>query len=133
MKNIKKIFITSFVILLIALPVIVLAQTGSVSEDILGGVTNVGKGAGYKTVAESGTLPEVVGKIIKSFLGLLGILFTILIIYGGYTWMTSFGETNKIKKAKDLIVDAIIGIAIILASYIITSFVVNALISSTIT
>jgi len=139
----KKIFITSFIILMLALPIITLAEItyqarvptptpGGVSDEIIGGVTNVGKGAGYQTVAQSGTLPEVVGKIINSFLFLLGTLFMILILYGGYSWMTSFGAQDKVKKAKDLIIDAVIGLAIILTSYAITSFVVGMLIKNTV-
>jgi hypothetical protein len=54
-------------------------------------------------------------------------------VYGGYTWMTSFGNSQKVDKAKELIVDAIIGLIIILLAYAIAGFVVGELVKATVT
>jgi len=94
-------------------------------------LTNVGKAAYGTDVVKP--LPELVGKYIRIFLGLLGVIFVILMVYGGYTWMTSFGAQEKVKKAKDLIIDAVIGLIIILAAYVLTNYVVSALVKQTIT
>lgn len=66
-----------------------------------------------------------VGTLIKTALGFLGIVFLILIIYGGFIWMMARGEEKEVKKAQDLIKAAIIGVAIVLSSYIITDFVLT--------
>ncbi len=100
-------------------------------QDAAGQLENVGKAAYGATPTTS--LPELVGRYIRIFLGLLGVIFAILVIYGGYTWMTSFGKSEKVDKGKDLIVDAVIGLVIILAAYAITGFVVGELVKRTTT
>lgn len=82
-------------------------------------------------VKQATPLPELVGRYIRIFLGFLGVIFAVLMIYGGYTWMTSYGNEQKVTRAKDLIVDATIGLVIVLAAYAISSFVVGELIKRT--
>ena len=71
-----------------------------------------------------------VAKIIKYSLSLLGIVFTALIIYGGFTWMRAGGDETIVKKAKSTITQAVIGIAIVLLAQAISSFVIKGLTSS---
>jgi len=72
-------------------------------------------------------LPEIVGAIIGTFLSFLGIIFVCLIIYGGFLWMTSGGNEMKIMRAKEVLVQAIIGLIIILSAYSITFFAFQSL------
>ena len=53
----------------------------------------------------------------------IGAIFVLLIIISGFTWMTSQGDTAKIKKAKDIIIWSVAGIAIILVSYTLVTFI----------
>lgn len=64
-----------------------------------------------------------VARVIKGFLGLLGIIAVILVLYGGYLYMTSAGNPERINLAKKVITNAGIGLAIILASYGIVTFI----------
>ena len=73
----------------------------------------------------------IVAGIINWILGLLGLVAVVLIIYGGFIWMFSRGNEEDIKKAKDIIVGAVIGLFIILASYGIASYVFNNLMNIT--
>ncbi len=119
-----------FLALVIALVAIIAVPVFAVGlQDAAGELKKVGTAA-YGT-APSTSLPELIGKYIRIFLGLLGVIFAILMIYGGYTWMTSYGNTEKVNKAKELIVDAVIGLVIILAAYTITGFVVGELVKRT--
>lgn len=68
-----------------------------------------------------------IAKIIKMLLGLLGLIAVIIIIYAGFVWMTSAGNDEKISKAKKTLFAAVIGLAIIMSAYIITSFVIENL------
>lgn len=61
--------------------------------------------------------------IIQLVLGLMGTLFLVLVIYGGIFWMTAQGNEEQVKKAREIIKNAIIGLAIILTAYLITWFV----------
>ena len=54
----------------------------------------------------------------------------LLIIYGGILWMTAMGKENQVEKAKNIIIQAVIGLVIVLAAYAITSFIGNQLTGS---
>jgi len=63
----------------------------------------------------------------------VGVIFTILMIYAGYTWMVARGDDSKIDKAKKVITASIIGLIITLAAYSISHFVVSKILSQTLT
>ena len=46
-------------------------------------------------------------------------------MFAGYLWMTAGGDSGKVDKAKSYMLNAVIGIIIILAAYIITEFVIE--------
>jgi hypothetical protein len=70
-------------------------------------------------------------RIIRFFLGLLGLIFLVLTLYAGFLWMTSAGNDDKVTKAKQILMGSIIGVAIILGSYAITEFVIVNLYETT--
>ncbi|MDP3244633.1 MAG: TrbC/VirB2 family protein [bacterium] len=74
---------------------------------------------------------QTVGSIISIVLGLLGIVAVIIIIIGGFTWMTAAGNTEKVDKSKKLLTAGVIGLVIIMSAYIIASFVITELINAT--
>jgi len=82
-------------------------------------------------VSGSGTDDESVvtsiASVIEFVLGLLGVIFVILIIYSGFMWMTAGGNETQVENAKKIIIRATIGVIIILASYAITWFVMEAI------
>ncbi|MBN1585291.1 IPT/TIG domain-containing protein [Candidatus Uhrbacteria bacterium] len=69
----------------------------------------------------------IVSQVINVFLGLLGIVAVALIVYGGYVYMMAKGDQNEVQRAKKILVNALIGLIIILASYAIASFVLRAI------
>jgi hypothetical protein len=72
-------------------------------------------------------LPDIIQVVISAFLGLLGIIFIILIIYSGFNWMTAQGDEEKVTLAKNTLTRAIIGLVRIVAAYSITYFVFSNL------
>jgi hypothetical protein len=68
-------------------------------------------------------VPEAIGKVIGALLAFVGVLFLVLMIYGGFTWMTARGNDQEVSKAKDLITSAVIGLIIVLAAYAITAYI----------
>lgn len=76
------------------------------------------------------TLPEYIGLMIGAALGLLGVIFLILMVYGGYLWMTSRGDDKQVEKAKDTIKNAIIGLVLVIMAYAISSYLFEQLIST---
>lgn len=68
----------------------------------------------------------VIGNIIKAILGIVGSLALAVFIYGGFMWITSAGNEDKVKRGKDMIIWASFGLAIIFASYALVNFVISA-------
>src|SRR3989339_1062080 len=63
-----------------------------------------------------------VASIIRTALGLLGIVVVALMIYAGFLWMTAGGSEERIAQAKKILFNSVIGLVIILSAYAITSF-----------
>jgi len=85
-------------------------------------------GTGLSAVSD----PRVIAaNIIRIFLGFLGIIAVGLIIYAGWLYMTAEGEQEKVEKAKKILIGAVIGLVICLASFAIASFILNRLSGAT--
>lgn len=88
---------------------------------------------GIESLAEGGLelgrtdIRIIVARIIQVFLGLLGMISVVLIIYGGFTIMTSAGDAQKVAKGKKILINAVIGLLIILSSVAIAQFVIGVL------
>ncbi len=75
-----------------------------------------------------GTDPRsMAAQIINVALGLLAIIAVVIVIYGGFVWMTSDGNEEKVNRAKGILKAGVIGLVIILASWGIASFVLSQL------
>lgn len=85
----------------------------------------------YPGVTNPPSPVTVVSNIINYALGLMGIIFLILVIYGGLLWMTSGGDEKKVTTARQIITTATIGLAIVLAAYAITWFITTQLLTAT--
>ena len=90
-------------------------------------------GIEYGTYTGLGTkdLREGIMSIVNVMLGFLGILAIIMILWGGFRWLTSAGNEERVDEAKKIIVAGIIGLVIILTAYAITVFVIEQLIIAT--
>jgi hypothetical protein len=75
-------------------------------------------------------LMGMVAKVVGTALSLVGVIFLVLFIYGGMLWMTAGGKADNTKKAKDLMVNAVIGLVLIFSAYFVTRFVVSELTSA---
>jgi len=76
---------------------------------------------------QANDIPVLVGSIIKYVSGILGVLALVMFIYGGLMWMTSGGASDKIKKGRDTLVWAVLGLALIFFSYALLDFILKAL------
>ena len=74
----------------------------------------------------------MVGRIINGILGFLGVLFLIIILYAGFTWMNAGGNEEDVTQARSLIKWSIIGIIIIIGAYAISFYVVDQINKATI-
>ncbi len=87
---------------------------------------------GDETVLTSTDVRTVASRIINIILTLLGTVATVIILIGGFKWMTGGGNEDKVGEAKKLMAAGVVGLAIVLTAYSIATFVINNLESATV-
>ncbi|MBI2985016.1 MAG: hypothetical protein HYY50_05340 [Candidatus Kerfeldbacteria bacterium] len=95
------------------LPMVAHGQATTFSVESLGEQIGLG----------SADLKETVINILQLVLGLLALIAVIMIIIGGFTWLTAGGNEEKVDKAKKIISAAVIGLIIVLLAWAIVIFV----------
>lgn len=73
----------------------------------------------------------MVAQLINVVLTLLGIVAVIIVILGGFKWMTAAGNEENVASAKKLLGAGIIGLVIILAAWGISRFLLDSLMGAT--
>lgn len=58
-------------------------------------------------------------------LGIVGSITLLMFVYGGFLFLTSSGSSEQIKKAKSVLVAAVIGLIIVFSSYLIIKFILG--------
>jgi len=125
LKNFVKSKILVLILMALVAVFIFSAATSCLAEDT--GVTKALEG-----LSKSGAdlqndklqdFPATIGRFVGALLSFVGVLFLVLMIYGGFLWMTDRGNEDQVKKAKDLIQAAIIGLIIVLLAYAITKYI----------
>lgn len=107
--------------------------TASVVMPAAVGAASIDFGINYAANIGLGTrdVRDTIASLIKTAMGLLGIVATVLVLYGGFQWMIAGGEEKKVDAAKKTIYMGIIGLLIILSAYGIASYVLTNLVSAT--
>jgi len=127
-KNLKTILLTGWLALITILPKITSAQNPATLEpdedSLLGRLKKVG-GDSYNTDM---TTPEIAGTVIGAFLGFIGIVFIVLTVMAGFSWMTAGGNEEKVKKAVAVLKNALIGMVLSLSAWSLWTFVFRNLI-----
>ena len=81
--------------------------------------------AGYSTTNANAL--GLASNIISIIIGLVGVIFLVLVLYGGFLWMTATGNEKQVETAKNIIVRAVSGTVIVLLAYAITYFIIKLL------
>ncbi|PIR03714.1 MAG: hypothetical protein COV59_04555 [Candidatus Magasanikbacteria bacterium CG11_big_fil_rev_8_21_14_0_20_39_34] len=86
-------------------------------------------GIGYASATSLGDrdVRVTISSIINVALSLLGIVALVIILAGGFKWMTAGGNDEKVTEARKLMISGVIGLAIILSAYAIAKFVLQQL------
>ena len=78
-------------------------------------------------VAEDNTLEADVKTILSAIIGVLGFVCVVVMIIGGVNYMTSSGDTGKVKKAKDTILYGLIGLIVCVLAFALVQFVIGTI------
>lgn len=76
-------------------------------------------------------LVDTIANIIRIALGFLGVIAVVIILLGGFKYLTSQGNDQKTKDATKLIYSGIIGLVIVISAYAIASFVIDSIVDAT--
>lgn len=72
------------------------------------------------------TIPGLVARIISRVLPVVGSLFLVMFIYGGFLWFSSAGDEKKVGKARQTLINAVIGIVIVMGAAILVDNIITA-------
>jgi len=118
MKKIIKQAVVAIALLLIVAPVFVAnAQT-----PVDFGLNEAGN-IGLPNTAQDPK--EAAVNIVRYLMTFLGIIAVIVILYGGFLWLTAGGNEDRVGSAKKTIIAGVIGLVIIIAAYAIVTIVVG--------
>lgn len=120
----KKILPKILALLIAAMPATAFAQLSG-SDTGLNTTVQHGYGTGGESIMG---LPEFVGTyIVAPILGLTGTIIFVLMTYAGFLWVTAQGDDKKVKKAKDILTECVVGAVILVGAYALANFVVSSL------
>lgn len=114
MQSLARFAVAAGALAAMALPSIAGAQQFSFED--LGGTLGLG----------TADLKQSIIKAVQWLLSFLALIAVVLIIYGGFIWLTAAGNEENVDKAKRIIAAASIGMVIILMSWAIAIFVVRS-------
>jgi hypothetical protein len=142
-KKIKSYLMVAVMSLSFGAPVMVPAMVGVASAECSNGIqTNVGAGADAASSPSVSTctptsgdgstgLSNIAKKITNLFSLIVGAIAIIMIIYGGFRYITSGGDSGKVGSAKNTLIYAIIGLIIVALAQLIVRFVLTQTNSTT--
>lgn len=80
-----------------------------------------------KKASEFVPIPELIGDVVRNLLAVVGVLSLLYFILGGYYFLTSAGNQEKVKKGQSILTWASVGIVLAFASYSIITFVLKSI------
>ncbi len=131
-QKIKKFVVVGIIGLSAISPVLVPSLAGvasaSISSQICDGANSAATGSSNTDcTTNSGTdaLRSVATQIVNIFSVLVGVVAVIMVIYGGFKYITSGGESGNITSAKNTLIYAIVGLLIVALAQFIVRFVLH--------
>jgi len=75
----------------------------------------------FNPLSGATTIVDIVNRVIKMMLGVVGGGALLMFVYGGFSWMMAGGDTGKLSTAKTILLNATLGILLLIFSYAIVS------------
>lgn len=133
-KKIKALILGGLMAVAIAAPALLAApavHAQALTEDEFFGGEITGEDFAGTAGLSAGDLPTTIASIIRVALGFLGIVAVVIILIGGFKWMTAGGNDDKVKSARKVMVSGIIGLVIVLSAFAIAQFVLSSIVTAT--
>lgn len=130
-NKIKNILLTLTVASALVVPAIIPAMVHATSHDAInkglcdGVIAATGGSACTETTEGAGSVNSIIRAVINFFSLIIGAVAVIMIIYGGFKYITSGGNDGNVSGAKNTILYAIIGLIIVALAQVIVRFVLT--------
>ena len=140
-KRIKSLFLIAMTALAVGAPAVALPLTASaaaagscnsIQTSISSGIASAtGSGSGSCGGSTSNTgLTNLAKKVVNIFSIIVGVVAVIMIIYGGFRYITSGGDTGNVGNAKNTLIFAVVGLIIVALAQFIVHFVLNTAVNA---
>ncbi len=130
--NMKKIqtFLITLLVSTLCLTFTAPLTHASTFDEVIKGFSGTGKAGGYG-VGDNGVpkkeFATAIGDYVNGFFLLMGALFMVLIIYGGWLWLSARGNEDQVSRGKTLLTQCTIGLGIIIAGRLIAELAITYL------
>ena len=124
-KKIVKNLLALAMLSLLALPLVTLAQS---NMDV--GMNEIEEGFGDNGLGNTDPRTTV-ARLINVAMLFLGIIAVVIVLLGGFKWMTAAGNEDKVGEAKKLMGAGVVGLVIVLSAWGVANFILSRLITAT--
>lgn len=112
--------------LMFALPAVMPAvATAQIREGLCSGAELETSGTARCGAADVGSFQATLERIVNILSIIIGVVAVIMIIFGGFRYITSGGDSTRVGNAKNTLIYAIIGLIIVALAQVIVRFVLN--------
>ena len=105
------------------------AINNNITQNLCKGSNNAANDSNSTSCAVSGNgetdLKSIASKVVNIFSIIVGIVAVIMIIYGGFRYITSGGDSGRVGNAKNTLIYAIIGLIIVALAQFIVHYVLS--------
>ena len=140
-KKIKGYLLIAASTLMVAVPAVAIpaasyATCSTIQNSISTGVNSASEGKAATDADCSGSnstdnLQNTAKAVVNWMSIIVGIVAVIMVIYGGFRYITSGGDSNNVSSAKSTLIYAIIGLIIVALAQVIVHFVLNGAANAT--
>jgi Type IV secretion system pilin len=100
------------------------AEQSEISKDICKGVVSA-SGDSCSATESTKTVNDLINDVINLLSWAIGVIAVVMLIFGGFKFVTSAGDSGKVSSARQTIVYAVIGLIIVALAQTIVKFVVG--------
>ena len=76
---------------------------------------------GREVCSDVTEVPALINTVVKAALGVIGAFTLLMFVWGGFQWLTSAGNPEKVSSGTQTMIWAVIGVVLVLSSYILLS------------
>lgn len=127
LKRFRKTLAAAIVLALVAVPALVpvAASAQDIQDQLKCGSTLKVDEEGCDVEQGATGINDIITNIVNIFSVIVGVVSVIMIIYGGFRYVTSGGDSGNVTSAKNTIIYAVVGLVVVALAQFIVQFVLQ--------